>query len=74
MYSSYGSSDYDASQYNEDLKKFRKMAFPSQEYGSSEYSEPTSEYGVHRSGSSADNTREMEMRKMKNSQGFSGGS
>ncbi|KAK4783476.1 hypothetical protein SAY86_007850 [Trapa natans] len=72
IYTSHGSSDYDRSQYNEDLKKFRKMALGSQEYGSSEYSEPTSEYGVYPSGSSADNTREMELRKRKDSQGFSG--
>ncbi|KAF2304854.1 hypothetical protein GH714_039177 [Hevea brasiliensis] len=70
---SYGSSDYDTSQYNEDLKKFRKMALGSQQYGaSSEYSGPTSEYGLYPSGSSSEgqNTREMEMGKMKrNSQG-----
>ncbi|KAF5945735.1 hypothetical protein HYC85_015963 [Camellia sinensis] len=42
VYSSHGSSDYDTSQYNEDLKKFRKMALGTQEYGSSEYSAPTS--------------------------------
>ncbi|EEF48251.1 proline-rich receptor-like protein kinase PERK1 [Ricinus communis] len=75
---SYGSSDYDTSQYNEDMKKFRKMALGSQEYGaSSEYSGPTSEYGLYPSGSSSEghNTREMEMGKMKrNSQGFSGNS
>ncbi|KAJ9167819.1 hypothetical protein P3X46_019412 [Hevea brasiliensis] len=73
---SYGSSDYDTNQYNEDIKKFRKMALGSQEYGaSSEYSGPTSEYGLNPSGSSSEgqNTREMEMGKMKrNSQGFSG--
>ncbi|KAF7850707.1 hypothetical protein BT93_L5063 [Corymbia citriodora subsp. variegata] len=79
LYSSYGSSDYDTNQYNEDLKKFRKMALASQEYGSSEYSEPTSEYGVYPSGSSSENpsrltTREMEMGRMKrDSRGFSGG-
>uniref|UniRef100_A0A2C9UB35 non-specific serine/threonine protein kinase n=1 Tax=Manihot esculenta TaxID=3983 RepID=A0A2C9UB35_MANES len=75
---SYGSSDYDTSQYNEDMKKFRKMALGSQEYGaSSEYSGPTSDYGLYPSGSSSEghNTREMEMGKMKkNSQGFSGSS
>lgn len=75
---SYGSSDYDTNQYNEDMKKFRKMALGSQEYGaSSEYSRPTSEYGLYPSGSSSEgqNTREMEMKKMKgNSQGFSGSS
>lgn len=78
QYSSYGSSDYDTSQYNEDMKKFRKMALGSQEYGaSSEYSGRTSEYGLYPSGSSSEghNTREMEMGKMKkSSQGFSGGS
>ncbi|KAL0013959.1 hypothetical protein SO802_001028 [Lithocarpus litseifolius] len=78
QYSSYGSSDYDTSQYNEDMKKFRKMALGTQEYGaSSEYSGPTSEYGLYPSGSSSEghNTREMEMGKMKkSSQGFSGGS
>ncbi|KAF2303925.1 hypothetical protein GH714_024575 [Hevea brasiliensis] len=65
---SYGSSDYDTNQYNEDIKKFRKMALGSQEYGaSSEYSGPTSEYGLNPSGSSSEgqNTREMEMGKMK---------
>lgn len=80
VYSSYGSSDYDTSQYNDDMKKFRKMALGTQEYGgSSEYSTgiPTSEYGLNPSGSSSEgqNTREMELGKMKrNSQGFSGSS
>ncbi|XP_043725551.1 proline-rich receptor-like protein kinase PERK1 [Telopea speciosissima] len=77
-YGSYGSSDYDTNQYNEDMKKFRKMALASQEYGSSEYSGPTSEYGLHPSGSSSEGqqtTREMEMGKMKkDSRGFSGSS
>ncbi|CAN1241051.1 Proline-rich receptor-like protein kinase PERK1 [Linum perenne] len=74
------SSDYDTSQYNEDMRKFRKMALGSQEHGvSSEYSgAPTSEYGLNPSGSSSEGkmmTREMEMGKMKrNSQGFSGSS
>ncbi|KAM1389696.1 hypothetical protein ACFX2I_017647 [Malus domestica] len=35
VYSSYGSSDYDTSQYKEDLKKIRKMALGSQEYSAS---------------------------------------
>lgn len=77
VYSSYGSSDYDTAQYNEDLKKFRKMALASQEYGS-EFSEQTSEYGLYPSGSSGDGqtTREMEMRMTakKESGGFSGSS
>ena len=76
VYSSYGSSDYDTSQYNEDMKRFRRMALGTQENGaSSEYSEPTSEHGLYPSGSSNEGqtTREMEMGRMKkNSQGFSG--
>ncbi|XP_028788487.1 proline-rich receptor-like protein kinase PERK1 [Neltuma alba] len=83
VYSSHGSSDYDTVQYKEDMKKFRKMAFGggTNEYGASgEYSgPPTSEYGLYPSGSSSEGqsrqtTREMELRKMKNSQGFSGSS
>ncbi|KAJ6814993.1 uncharacterized protein M6B38_136425 [Iris pallida] len=67
LYSSHGSSDYDSSQYNEDMKKFRKMALPSRDYASSEYSAPTSEYGQILSASSSEGqqTREMEMGKMK---------
>ncbi|XP_052200237.1 proline-rich receptor-like protein kinase PERK1 [Diospyros lotus] len=76
VYSSFESSDYDTNQYKEDMKKFRKMALGSQEYGSSGQSVPTSEYGLYPSGSSSEhNTREMEMRKMKkDSSGFSGSS
>lgn len=74
---SHGSSDYDSSRYNEDMKKFRKMALAtSQEYGSSEYSGPaTSEYGLNPSASSSEghNTQEMETKKMnKDRRGFSG--
>ncbi|KAL8223371.1 hypothetical protein R6Q57_018846 [Mikania cordata] len=66
-FGSHGSSDYDTAQYNEDMVKFRKMALGTQEYASSEYSRPTSEYGLYPSGSSseAQNTREMEMGKYK---------
>lgn len=72
LYSSNGSTDYDTVQYNEDLKKFRKMAFGNQEHGSSEYSESTSEFGVYPSGSSTENTREIESRRTKRyPQGFS---
>nr|GME19331.1 proline-rich receptor-like protein kinase PERK1 [Ipomoea batatas] len=77
-YSSYGSSDYDTMQYNEDMKKFRKMALGSQEYGSTgQYSNPTSEYGLNPSGSSSEGqtTQEMEMGRMrKDSRGYGGGS
>ncbi|XP_052200236.1 proline-rich receptor-like protein kinase PERK1 isoform X2 [Diospyros lotus] len=76
VFSSFESSDYDTNQYKEGMKKFRKMALGSQEYGSSGQSVPTSEYGLYPSGSSSEhNTREMEMRKMKkDSSGFSGSS
>ncbi|GAB4839211.1 Proline-rich receptor-like protein kinase perk1 [Ancistrocladus abbreviatus] len=77
VYGSYGSSDYDNNQYKEDMKKFRKMALASQEYGSSEYGGTTSEYGMYPSGSSSEGqaTREMEMGKIKkDSRGFSGAS
>ncbi|KAK4777995.1 hypothetical protein SAY87_018182 [Trapa incisa] len=70
LFSSYGSSDYDRLQYKEDLKKFHKVALSSTEqYGSSDYSEPTSEYGVYPSGSSSEGqtSREMEMENMKKS-------
>ncbi|KAH7867600.1 hypothetical protein Vadar_034711 [Vaccinium darrowii] len=77
VYSSRTSSDYNTSQYNEDMKKFRKMALGSQEQGASnEYSKsnPTSDYGLYPSGSSSEGqqtTREMEMGKMKkDSRGF----
>lgn len=77
MYSSRGSSDYDTAQYKEDMKKFRKMALGTQELGgSSEYSAATSDNSLYPSGTSSDGqtTREMELRKMKNSQGYSGSS
>lgn len=77
VYSSHGSSDYDTVQYNEDMKRFRKMAMSSQEYPSSEVSRPTSEYGLYPSGSSSEGqqTREMEMGKMrKDGRPYSGNS
>lgn len=66
------SSDYDSSSYNEDMMKFRKMALQSNDYQSSQYSAPTSEYGLNPSGSSSEgqHTREMEMRKMKNKDSY----
>ncbi|XP_024966408.1 proline-rich receptor-like protein kinase PERK1 [Cynara cardunculus var. scolymus] len=76
VYTSHGSSDYDTTEYNKDMIKFRKMALGTQEYASSEYSRPTSEYGLNPSGSSSEgqNTREMEMSKLKkDSRGFSDG-
>lgn len=32
-----GSSDYDTSAYNTDMKRFREVAFASQDFGSSEF-------------------------------------
>ncbi|KAL6006234.1 Proline-rich receptor-like protein kinase perk1 [Asimina triloba] len=76
LYGSYGSSDYDTGMYREDMKKFRKMALGSQEYGSSEYSgRATSEYGLNPSASSSEGqqTSELQMGKMKkDSRGSSG--
>ncbi|XP_020574962.1 proline-rich receptor-like protein kinase PERK1 [Phalaenopsis equestris] len=69
VYGSHVSSDYDAMQYNEDMKKFRKMAFASQGFESSGYSAPTSEYGHIPSASSSGESKEMGNMK-KNSQGF----
>ncbi|XP_019704429.2 proline-rich receptor-like protein kinase PERK15 [Elaeis guineensis] len=66
FFSSYSSSDYDSGQYNNNMKKFRKMALPTtQDYASSEFSAPTSEYGQNPSASSSEgqHTREMEMGK-----------
>nr|GEW24246.1 proline-rich receptor-like protein kinase PERK1 [Tanacetum cinerariifolium] len=74
-YGSCGSSDYDTAQYNDDMVKFRKMALGTQEYASSEYSRPTSEYGLYPSGSSeGQDTHEMEMGKYKREgRGYSDG-
>lgn len=72
-YSSYGSSDYDTMQYNDDMRKFRKMAFGSQEHGSTgQYSNPTSEFGLNPSSSSSEGqtTGEMASRMKKDSRGF----
>ncbi|KAI6671900.1 hypothetical protein NL676_006785 [Syzygium grande] len=66
-YSPYGSTDYDSSQYQEDLKKFRMMALESQEQATSEFSGPTSEYGLQPSSSSSgvqQTTQEMDLGKM----------
>ncbi|KAG1335093.1 proline-rich receptor-like protein kinase PERK1 [Cocos nucifera] len=68
FFGSYGSSEYDSGRYNNDMKKFRKMALPTtQDYASSEFSAPTSEYGRNPSASSSEgqHTREMEMGKRK---------
>ncbi|XP_048605515.1 proline-rich receptor-like protein kinase PERK1 [Brassica napus] len=68
-YSSYGgSTDYDSRQYNDEMKKVRKMALGTQGYNTTgEYSNSTSDYGLCPSGSSSEGqtTREMEMGKIK---------
>lgn len=79
FFGSYSSSDYDSGQYNEDMKKFRKMAFNNNNYTSSQYSAPTSEYGQIPSASSSEGqqTQEMEsgaMKKSGYSSGYSGAS
>ncbi|CAN6820835.1 unnamed protein product [Brassica oleracea] len=76
-YSSYGgSTDYDSRQYNDEMKKVRKMALGTQGYNTTgEYSNSTSDYGLCPSGSSSEGqtTREMEMGKIKRTgQGNSG--
>ncbi|KAJ4734317.1 Proline-rich receptor-like protein kinase PERK1 [Rhynchospora pubera] len=51
---SYTSSDYNSSSYNEDIKKFRKLALESCEYPRSQYSVSSSEYSLNPSGSSSE--------------------
>jgi hypothetical protein len=60
------SSDYDAGQYNEDLKKFKKMALDSRGLQSSQQT-PTSEYGQNPSVWSSDGhqTQETETQNVK---------
>jgi hypothetical protein len=72
FFGSYSSSDYDSGQYNEDMQKFRKMAF-NNNYTSSQYSAPTSEYGQIPSASSSEGhqTQEIESGAMKKG-GYSG--
>ncbi|KFK30305.1 hypothetical protein AALP_AA7G244700 [Arabis alpina] len=50
------SSDYDSSTYSTDMRKFRKVALDSQEYGASSEYGNTSEYGVEPSSSSNNKT------------------
>ncbi|XP_057867459.2 proline-rich receptor-like protein kinase PERK1 [Cryptomeria japonica] len=64
MYGSLGSTDYDSSQYGEDMKKFRKIALSSQEY-SGQYSNPTSEYGLNPSVSSGEDQQSREHQQSK---------
>ncbi|KQK07015.1 proline-rich receptor-like protein kinase PERK1 isoform X2 [Brachypodium distachyon] len=61
FFGSYSSSDYDSGQYNEDMKKFKKMAFTTNDYTSSQYSAPTSEYGQIPSASSSEGQQTQEI-------------
>ncbi|PKU80649.1 proline-rich receptor-like protein kinase PERK1 [Dendrobium catenatum] len=72
-YTTNTSSDYDSQRYNEAMQKFRTLALRSQVNSSSEYSGTTSEYGLAPSVTSSEgqNTREMEMRVMKNIHSYS---
>lgn len=77
FYSSHGSSsDYDSNQYNEDMKKFRKMAVTTEEFASSEDSAPTGEYGQIPSASSSEGqqTQEIESRNKKDNYDYGFGS
>ncbi|KAK4765398.1 hypothetical protein SAY86_026488 [Trapa natans] len=78
FFGSYHNSDYGTLQYNEDLKKFQKLALSSTEtFGINEHSgEASTSYGVNQSGPSSGEGQaspEMEMGKMQSSsssQGF----
>ncbi|PKA63477.1 Proline-rich receptor-like protein kinase PERK1 [Apostasia shenzhenica] len=66
VYGSYTSSDYDTMQYNEDMKKFRKMALASQDCGSSGYSAPTpTSQNISTSSGEGLDAREMEVERLK---------
>ncbi|XP_019436637.1 PREDICTED: proline-rich receptor-like protein kinase PERK1 [Lupinus angustifolius] len=68
-YGSFGSTDYDASPYRDDMKIFRNPSFGggNQGYGAnSGYSAATSEYGLNPSGSNIEATREKKINMMKN--------
>ncbi|CAH2076841.1 unnamed protein product [Thlaspi arvense] len=56
------SSEYDASSYSADMKKFKKLALESKEYQSSEYG-ATSEYGLNPSASSSEEMHRGSMRR-----------
>lgn len=59
-FSSFESTGYDTGQYNEDLKKFRKLAL---EQETSEYSVPSSEFGQHPSASSSSGLQNAQQEK-----------
>ncbi|KAM1017111.1 hypothetical protein ACFX13_047441 [Malus domestica] len=64
---SYGSSEYNASEYKEDLNKFRKLALALeiQEQETSENSGPSSDFGMLSSGERQQTTQEIELGKTK---------
>jgi len=59
--SSDASSEYDTRAYTADLKKFRQVAFATQDFASSEYGGSTSDYGLNASSSSSSDSREMKL-------------
>ncbi|KAL2905582.1 Proline-rich receptor-like protein kinase PERK4 [Bienertia sinuspersici] len=59
MPSSSEGSEYDTRAYSADLKKFRQMAFATQDFASSEYGGTTSEYGLNTSTTSSESSKEM---------------
>ncbi|KAF3450749.1 hypothetical protein FNV43_RR06838 [Rhamnella rubrinervis] len=69
VFYSYGSTDYNTSQYQEDLRKFQKLALQSQQQGPSECSGPSSDFGQHHPSASSSEgqqtTQELELEKMK---------
>lgn len=69
FFSSHGSSDYDSIQYNEDMKKFRKMALGTQEY---ENAEQSIDYGQNPSSSSGEGPQEIESGNKKTSYHYPG--
>jgi hypothetical protein len=73
FFRSYSESEYDSSQYNEDMKKFKKMALNNNNYTSSQYSAPTSEYGQVQSASSSEEMLESSVTKKSGYSGYSSG-
>ncbi|XP_028549360.1 proline-rich receptor-like protein kinase PERK1 [Dendrobium catenatum] len=72
-YTTNASSDYDSQMYNEAMQKFKTLALRSQVNSSASTVEQPVEYGLAPSVTSSEgqNTREMEMRVMKNFHSYS---
>jgi len=59
--SSDASSEYDTRAYSADMKKFRQVAFATQDFASSEYGGSTSDYGLNPSSTSSSDSAEMKL-------------